>query len=47
MIWDQALYTTICDTINNIVACTPSYDLECLPNREAAELSHDTMTASH
>jgi hypothetical protein len=45
MIWDQPLYTAICDTINNIVACTPSYDLECLPNREAAELSHDTMTA--
>ena len=46
MVWDKALYTAICDTIHHIVQCTPSYDLDCLPNREAAVLSHDTLTAA-
>lgn len=43
MIWDKALYSAICDTIGHIVTCTPCYDLECLPDLEAARLSHDTM----
>ncbi len=46
MIWDKPLYRAICDTVGKIAERVPSYYLKCLPNAEAARLSHDTMTGN-
>lgn len=40
MIWDKLSYTAICDTVNGIADRIPAFELKCLPDREAAELSH-------
>ncbi|MCF0236014.1 MAG: hypothetical protein HUK09_04780 [Bacteroidaceae bacterium] len=47
MKWDKFSYNAICDTVSAIAATVPAYDLECLPNQEAAELSHQTMTQGY
>ncbi len=40
---DTALQDNICDTLSEMIACTPVYHLECLPNAEAAQLSYSTI----
>lgn len=40
---DDALQDHICNTLSNMIACTPAYHLECLPNAEAAQLSYSTI----
>ena len=37
--WDKRIYDAICSTIGRILETVPLYKLECLPDREAAELS--------
>lgn len=43
MIWDEPSYNAICQTISGICRTVKAYDLECLPDQAAAELSHATM----
>lgn len=43
MIWDKPSYSAICDTISKVATQVGCYDLECLPNRDAAVLSYTTM----
>lgn len=43
---DATLQDMICTTLGDIVRGTKSYHLECLPNREAAELSYNTIIAN-
>lgn len=43
MIWDKDSYNGICNTINKIASCVGCYDLECLPDKAAAELSYSAM----
>ncbi len=45
MVWDAPSYDAICQTVGDVVAHVPSYDLECLPDESAAQLSFTTMTA--
>ena len=40
---DTALQDMICKTVGDIVRGTRGYHLECLPNKEAAELSYNTI----
>lgn len=42
---DEALQDSICNTVSEIIATTPVYHLECLPNGEAAQLSYSTIFA--
>lgn len=44
MIWDKVSYDGICNTISKVVAKVGCFDLECLPDRDAALLSYSTMT---
>lgn len=44
MIWDKVSYDGICNTISKVVAKVRCFDLECLPDRDAALLSYSTMT---
>lgn len=41
--YDNALQDHICNTVSDVISCTPIYHLECLPNAEAAELSYSTI----
>ncbi len=41
---DEAQYNHICDTITALATGVPVYKLECLPNREAAELCYQTIS---
>lgn len=43
MVWDEASYNGICNTITSICNRVQSYDLECLPNAEAAQMSSGAM----
>lgn len=43
---DSALQDEICKTLSMAIATTPVYSLECLPDAEAAHLSHSTLFAS-
>lgn len=45
MIWDEPSYNGICQTISGILRTVGAYDMECLPNPEAAQMSHAAMTA--
>ena len=45
MLWDKASYSAICSTVEKVVGLVPAYHLQCLPNREAAELSHRYLCA--
>ncbi len=40
---DDYLQDEICTTIDQIIGCTPIYSMKCLPNAEAARLSHSTI----
>lgn len=44
MIWDKPSYNGICDTISLVAGKVGCYDLECLPDQAAAELSYSTMS---
>lgn len=44
MKWDDRVYDGICDTLSLLIEHVPSYTLGCLPDKEAAELCHDTVT---
>lgn len=46
MMWDKYSYTDITHTIDKIAQITPAYHLRCLPNKEAAELSQQTIVKS-
>lgn len=41
--YDNALQDYICNTVSDIISCTPVYHLECLPDAAAAELSYSTI----
>ena len=41
--YDNALQDHICNTVSDIISCTPVYHLECLPDAAAAELSYSTI----
>jgi hypothetical protein len=41
--YDDQLYDHISATLGDILAEVPVYHLACLPNREAALLSHKTV----
>lgn len=45
MKWDTDIYNAICDTITRIIETTAIYTLHCLPNREAAEVCYQELTA--
>lgn len=42
---DNTLQDELCTTLGEIIATTPVYTLACLPNAEAAHLSHSTLFA--
>lgn len=42
--YDEELYNGISQTLDNLLRCVPIYHLACLPDRAAAQLSHDTIT---
>ena len=41
--YDNTLQDHICNTVSDIISCTPIYHLECLPDAAAAELSYSTI----
>lgn len=41
--FDDALQDALCNTLSDMIATAPVFHLECLPNREAAELSYNTI----
>lgn len=43
--YDNKLQDGICNTVSDIISCTPVYHLECLPNADAARLSYSTIFA--
>lgn len=44
MIWDEPSYDGICNTISGICKVVSSYDMNCLPNPEAAQMSHAAIS---
>ena len=44
--YDDTLYDEVSKTIGQILSVTPCYHLACLPNKEAALLSHSTIFES-
>lgn len=43
MKWDKRVYNGVCDTIILLLGCVGIYELECLPNGEAAHLCYNTV----
>lgn len=43
MIWDEPSYNGICQTISGICRVAKAYDMECLPDEDAARTSHRMM----
>jgi hypothetical protein len=41
--YDNRLQDAVCDTVSDVLSCTPVYHLECLPDAAAAELSYSTI----
>ncbi len=41
MKWDHEMARHVHDTVSEMIACVPVFDLDCLPDREAAILCHD------
>ena len=41
--YDNTLQDHICNTVSDLLAATPAYHLECLPDAAAAELSYSTI----
>lgn len=44
MKWDETVYDSICSTVGKVVEKADFYKLNCLPNKEAALLCHQTIT---
>lgn len=44
MKWDVAVYNHLCDAVTRIIETTPVFTLHCLPDEEAAQLCHSTLT---
>ena len=44
MKWDKAVYHRVCQTISRVLACTPMYELGCLPDADAARLCYETVS---
>ena len=44
MKWDSTIYNNLLDTITALIETVPIYTLHCLPDREAAELCHKTIS---
>ena len=42
---DNTLQDELCTTLSEVISMTPVYTLACLPNAEAAQLSHSTLFA--
>lgn len=45
--YDTALQDAVCETLSAILAHTPVYHLECLPDADAARLSFETVLTAH
>ena len=43
MKWDARIYNGICDSITKFIQTCKIWELQCLPNNEAAILCHDTI----
>lgn len=41
--YDSTLQDHICNTVSEMISCTPVYHLECLPDAAAAQLSYSTI----
>lgn len=41
--YDSTLQDHICNTVSEMISCTPVYHLECLPDTAAAQLSYSTI----
>ena len=44
MKWDARIYNGICDSITKIIQTCKLWELQCLPDSEAAILCHDTIS---
>lgn len=44
MKWDNDIYNAICDTITRLIETTDIFTLHCLPDKEAAEICHKTIS---
>ena len=44
MKWDKRIYNNLCAAITRLIETTPIYTLHCLPDEEAAQLCHRTLT---
>lgn len=44
MKWDKPIYDGICKSVSEIAGTVPFFALDCLPDREAAELCYHTVT---
>lgn len=42
---DERLQDAVCALLSDLLSAVPAYHLECLPNADAARLSHDTIFA--
>lgn len=45
MKWDKLNYTSVCDTVSEVMQHTKTYLLECLPDEAACRLSYETIRA--
>ena len=43
---DNALQDALCNTLSEMLQVAPVYHLECLPDKAAAELSHNTLSGN-
>ncbi|MGN1236506.1 MAG: hypothetical protein ACI4TS_03585 [Bacteroidaceae bacterium] len=43
MIWDKSSYDSIMNTMSEVITLASLYHLSCLPDKEAAELSYNTI----
>lgn len=43
MMWDDAIFNALCDSVTKIVETTPIYYLHCLPDRESAEVCYEAI----
>lgn len=47
MKWNPYLYRLLCDIVESLVHCVPIFELQCLPNPEAALLSYESTLNAH
>lgn len=46
MIWDKPSYAAILHNVETVISRIPVFHLQCLPNAEAARMSHDALLAA-